>query len=653
MTDSSGQTSPVEGETLRPSLGKRLSSLHEGKRKSQVSDTTIAGLRRLQGTTLQISDVFKEIVDFCASRGLRFEDWDRAIFKTRLASKALRDEIRIVDRQDDIGEEDEWLEAVGNLRRQCDDLYCDFQHSFTHINQSMMREIVRLCQGHNNQELLQRFAMMLQHASNQMGNGLLQLPNIEIQMVPAGPPRDCFYAEDILPKQGQRSQGNQHQRQEPHREHRRQDPRLPDPYNIGHSRDGSRYDQPHQAEQGPFGSSTRRSESTVSFASPPAAYSVGSFTSRYRSQAPNARGNESWDTMQESLEGEDRLLQDVWAKINDACDLVMNILPRTLDTMDDAFAHMEIETAEEHNRIFVEACEGGETLLEIAQSLKSRLTSFKISIHHAKNQSAFWEHCKALLTAFIALVDQLRMVEDTPYKRVCNAIKRDLKSVKNVVRTAGDAIQRSPWESMARIGSPARNGQMPSFIPSHERMDVPMQRTAQVPNFIPPDQRMDDESVDLPTHDYSRTAHRYQQSRVTQPSISQTPRTQPSLTLQTQGSIPAINPSDPTSAVSSVGNVSSGGAPSSGLQTPLNPSTPMSAALGPSAQAVVPAGSAPTLPDLPAGATAGSSFGSVSSMESVTMERSRSISQRRIGGGQPRGSSATQGEVLETTQEKE
>ncbi|KAL9617178.1 MAG: hypothetical protein Q9160_008032 [Pyrenula sp. 1 TL-2023] len=197
--------------------------------------------------------------------------------------------------------------------------------------------------------------------------------------------------------------------------------------------------------------------------------------------------------------------------------------------------------------------------LDVSEALNSRLLNMKVKDPNGgRNQREFWQTCKAFLQSFIDLVTEMREVKNL--RLLPPDVIVVLRPVQRTSREAGKLIDDSPWGYLT---------EMTEKGPLHNPMNM-----STVSGMNGTYSGTSSSSMPPPPLPLPPTAYQPQRQH---PSAYQ---------AQTQALAQAQSASSSSQPSTAVPPLSSGAAPSPAT-LPL-PATPLSAALGPAAQATVP-----------------------------------------------------------------
>ena len=220
---------------------------------------------------------------------------------------------------------------------------------------------------------------------------------------------------------------------------------------------------------------------------------------------------------------------------------------------------------------------------DVSEALQMRLTSMRIKDEAGRNDASFWLLCKTFLQSFVDLVTEMREVRSL--RLLPPELIVMLRPVQKTSREAGRLIDQSPWKSLA------------DGVPS---MPAPTPYTS---NGAPPPIRSDSYAVDSRGPPARSDSYAYMNghssSTESRPPIKNglAPHLQPPQLLRMHTSplllsgAPAVQQPDSATSIPSASAYPGfdrlpGPSP---LTSPL-PATPLSAALGPAAQATIPSG---------------------------------------------------------------
>lgn len=212
------------------------------------------------------------------------------------------------------------------------------------------------------------------------------------------------------------------------------------------------------------------------------------------------------------------------------------------------------------------------TCLDLTQALQIRLTNMKFkdsgvglsSAEGARHDPSFWTLCKSFLSSFIVLVTEMKEVRKSRMLVLPQEVVAVLRPVQKACQEAGHAITTSPWNYMLQGASV-----MPSPTPYAARGGEPSQS------------RQLNRQGNNSNSNLSAYAAAIAQQQNNQALYNHYP---PSNKLQPQ--FPSALNSSSGPLTSTAGGSSSATSPQVAV-SPV-PATPLSAALGPAAQATVP-----------------------------------------------------------------
>ena len=243
--------------------------------------------------------------------------------------------------------------------------------------------------------------------------------------------------------------------------------------------------------------------------------------------------------------------------------------------------------------------------LDVSEALQLRLTSMRIKdAEGGRSDPSFWQLCKTFLQNFVELVQEMKEVR--ALRLLPAEVIAVLRPVQKSCRDAGRLFDGSPWRSLtdangsslipamtpwssagSRPGTAMSNVSTDTFatMNSHGHVNgnglgVALNGTTKVVHLNGVNGHTKNDSFSS----YATAISQYHVNQATNPSAAPTP-------ILTNGHFaPAVQPLNPTSAPSSLPTSSASSHPPHGstpLISPL-PATPLSAALGPAAQATMP-----------------------------------------------------------------
>ena len=237
---------------------------------------------------------------------------------------------------------------------------------------------------------------------------------------------------------------------------------------------------------------------------------------------------------------------------------------------------------------------------EVSEALQLRLTNMRIKdADGGRNDPSFWLLCRTFLSQFVDLVNEMREVRSM--RLLPQELIVMLRPVQKASREAGRSIENSPWKNLAdgvslvpaptpytsAMGQPPhmRNGEYGSINGN----------MVGVNNHNGHAHGLNGSKDTFAAYSSSLTQH-----HATMNGVSSAPAVQPISTSH----LPPASGSMPSSANSSTAPTLPFHGPSP-VTSPM-PATPLSAALGPAAQATIPSSASSTMPSTPATATMGS-----------------------------------------------
>lgn len=229
---------------------------------------------------------------------------------------------------------------------------------------------------------------------------------------------------------------------------------------------------------------------------------------------------------------------------------------------------------------------------DVSEALQMRLTSMRLKDEGGRNDPSFWLICKTFLQNFVELVTDMREVRNL--RLLPQELIVILRPVQKTSREAGRLIEQSPWRNLTDGMS-----SMPAPTPytSAAGMPPPVRSDSFViPSNIPP-VRSDSHGYLNPAAYANGHGNGYAASRDHFISPSYAAQAPQLIRMHTSPSIissaPAVQPlSGQPPDLASVPGFDRLLGPSP-LTSPL-PATPLSAALGPAAQATIPTSAPPT-----------------------------------------------------------
>ena len=276
---------------------------------------------------------------------------------------------------------------------------------------------------------------------------------------------------------------------------------------------------------------------------------------------------------------EEACFEQVFLALTRAYDAALQTIPiarrqfvRCLEVAEDSRSQKEIR---ELWSTLIWRCK---SCLDASESLKSRLINMRLkdpaaAIHGAgssRDDPAFWQLCKNFMQNFVELVTEMKEAKDI--RLLPAEIVVVLRPVQRASRDAGKLIRASPWRHLADAGA----NRAIFFPPQHSQVTPAMPGNAfanagVVMNGV--------NGANGIVQSYASNLQQQQQQQQQQhhPHLQQSPFPPPIVP------VPPL-PNGATGPVSASSVTTNGTSP---VSVPL-PATPLSAALGPAAQATVP-----------------------------------------------------------------
>lgn len=573
--DLSDQTTPVDGETLRPSFVQRLSSLPEDKRKSRVDNPSIEFARGISYSLQQVIKPLEVVLVGGSPKGPMGRTWTNAY----QFLEELHKQISHAERQGEYDEEYDRHKSESLINRSCSNCI----QAFIHLCVTLQGHI-RTIAGQTNPRHVRTLMHMLYASLVEVQNACKRLGGPELKIFEAAQHgRDHYRKTSRVLSPGP---------DRPVTSLRNREQQRHIPMSSTSSYGFKQYNQFSMSSPG-------KSGSTAGY-TPMTPYSINSFTSQVRSRAPSTRSNSNAIVRSEDRldDSEERQLEIILMKLDLACDLALQDLPPCNQIlMASRIALADRRGVDLEANLYGTAYEGGRAFTRVADTLKARLQTVKIHERQSRNQVDFWQLCREFTMLYILFTGQIRDICVARVGPEGDEVKIRLKSLFRTVKEVSRNINESPWRTLA--------------VPSGQQPIIPL-----------PTPQTSFSSSNGHSRNMPSRHHGYSHGHMTESPLS----------LQTWGTMPPIPTSDPQSAVS---NASSGGVVS-GHVTPL-PATPMSAALGHAALATVPGHPVPlhvpAMTDLSEGAVTAAYHANINGAHpttSIAFERARSISQRRV-----------------------
>jgi Leucine-rich repeat (LRR) protein len=226
---------------------------------------------------------------------------------------------------------------------------------------------------------------------------------------------------------------------------------------------------------------------------------------------------------------------------------------------------------------------------DVSEALQMRLTSMRIKDEGGRSDPSFWLLCKTFLQNFVDLLTEVREVRNL--RLLPQELLVILRPLQKTSREAGRLIQQSPWRTLTD-GVPFVPA--PTPYTSASAMAPP----ARSDSFAVPSNTLPVRNDSYSYLSAAANGHGYLQSRDNHTVSSSTAIAPQLLRMHTSPSVitttaPAVQPLSgqiPDSASVPGFDRMQGPSP---LTSPL-PATPLSAALGPAAQATIPTSAPPT-----------------------------------------------------------
>ncbi|KAK5944676.1 RAM signaling network component [Knufia obscura] len=317
-------------------------------------------------------------------------------------------------------------------------------------------------------------------------------------------------------------------------------------------------------------SDSRGTTLTMNSQAPSAASTPGSAESYQLPPMASLNGRASSETRMTD-EQEERRFEQIFMALTKAYEIALQAVPITMQQLERCLNAAANDQRQTKN--VVDAWNGlvqkSRTCLDLTQALQIRLTNMKLkdsgvglsNAEGGRHDPSFWVLCKSFLSTFVDLVTEMKEVRKSRVLVLPQEAVGVLRPVQKAFQDAGHAITTSPWNHLLQGVNP-----MPAPTPLASRGGEHISR----PQY--------NRSATVANSNVSSYAAAIAQQQIHQAQYAQPQRTQlqppPSLSAS---STPALQP---TSGFN--------GAVSPLSATSSMPATPLSAALGPAAQATVP-----------------------------------------------------------------
>lgn len=468
VTDSSGPESPVTTDLSRSASQYaghgRLSSLPENKRKSQYSEPFVELADTIVFSMTQVEAPLKRMVTAAKSSGSRRRSLERSYHSAFACKGDLSEALYNLETFDE--EDGGKRKSVLSVREQCEMCIRNYQklldalqshvnsvvdntrprelRMMMHITFGVMLEVKSLTSKINDVVTIRQESReckpAVQVSKPERLEGRLQERTVEV------PARQA--SNSPRPKTSLRIKDRGRIAAHHHHQSSNVNKPLPTPRSARSTSGASQL-----SRRPSYASSNTRPQDAYNLPTPSLTHS-NSFLS-----------TASTDAMDEYEE--DQLFEDIFTKLNDACNKSLQGLPMckkifTLLRKGPREATNHIHGAEQVYDRFLQHCDYA---LEACNELKKRLKTLKVREPQARDHIEFWQVCTAFTKAYFVFATTLR---DSHYPGlVPDQVRTLLRPVQKGVKEASNLIDNSPWCHLAVHGpnsagpSPAVSGVLP------------------------------------------------------------------------------------------------------------------------------------------------------------------------------------------------
>ncbi|KAJ8059712.1 hypothetical protein OCU04_011358 [Sclerotinia nivalis] len=174
---------------------------------------------------------------------------------------------------------------------------------------------------------------------------------------------------------------------------------------------------------------------------------------------------------------EDKIFEKIFLRLQQTSEMALRTLPNVnahfLGSMQKSANSSNADLAKQYWQLLIHKCANA---LNIADSLKSRLSTIKLKDPDIREQKGFWEMCWAMVDSYLDLVVKVKEV-----KGVISFVPTEvivlLRPLQRAIKDTGQMITASPWGFLAN--RQANGGSNGSYTTQSPASQVPLPMTPQ------------------------------------------------------------------------------------------------------------------------------------------------------------------------------
>ncbi|KAF7858451.1 hypothetical protein EAF04_009052 [Stromatinia cepivora] len=174
---------------------------------------------------------------------------------------------------------------------------------------------------------------------------------------------------------------------------------------------------------------------------------------------------------------EDKIFEKIFLRLQQTSEMALRTLPNVnahfLGSMQKSASSSNADHAKQYWQVLIHKCTNA---LNIADSLKSRLSTIKLKDPDIREHKGFWEMCWAMVDSYLDLVVKVKEV-----KGVISFVPTEvivlLRPLQRAIKETGQMITASPWGFLAN--RQANGGSNGSYTTQSPASQVPLPMTPQ------------------------------------------------------------------------------------------------------------------------------------------------------------------------------
>ncbi|KAI9674371.1 MAG: RAM signaling network component [Trizodia sp. TS-e1964] len=434
--------SPSDQDHRRGIYARRLSSLPEHKPKSHSADSVAEGAKGILYSLFQVHPHISSLIIVVKDGSSRMHELEKAFFSATAHINDLDRELQQLNQYSEDEDSDVWSLLNDDVVKACMTCAADHQD----VGEQLLHNVNKIIL-HGDQRYVRTLLLLVY-------GGLLEIRNASVTL--AGE-----YARAQLKKSASRESQNSD---------RSTTPTLEKPNFRGRFRSKTSVQKLAPAVQPPLPINTTGNFRSASISSAVAATpkSEESFTSSTGNPVSTIDDGE-----------EERIFEGIYQKMSRFNEAVIQVLPKndvyfvnshTISRRDGATPDVQQIWAKLHQRC--------QLAFQMAESLKTSLSSIKLKEQGFRPRKEFWELCNAFISAFVDFATLVK--EAAGMNLIPGNIKESTRPLVQMAKQAGMAIEASPWRSLASAQNP------PTREPIYSRTIVPIRPSLPALNYLSP-----------------------------------------------------------------------------------------------------------------------------------------------------------------------